>query len=45
MRGLFFVVALLVGANFLHAEYTKPSCGTADVCGAPFHDFLHRVIR
>lgn len=44
MRGLMMFAAVLIFANAVNGEYHRPSCGTATVCGAPIHDFLHRII-
>lgn len=45
------VVTLLVWfglvwvSGIVRAEYSRPDCGTAHVCGVPFHDLLHRIVR
>lgn len=38
---LFLMIVIMLA---LYAEYNRPSCGTASVCGAPVHDFLHQAI-
>lgn len=43
MRELMYFISVLLIVNAANNEYHRPSCGTATVCGAPIHDFLHKV--